>query len=85
MLGCTMAFTESDKPVEIARFVDRSQAELALSALRASGIEAHLDQTFTSSLHHLLTPVGIRLFVRASDAQSATIALQSQDDAAGTN
>jgi hypothetical protein len=75
-----MQLRQADDLVEIGRFADRLQAELALSVIRGSGMEGHIDQPFTSSLHHLLTPLGIRLFVRASDAARAKMLLQPADD-----
>jgi hypothetical protein len=72
---------EPNVPVEIARFLDVRQAELALSVLNGSGIEGHLDQPFTGSIapHYMLGSGGVRLFVRAEDADRATLLLESPE------
>lgn len=77
-----MAFTELNEPVMIARFLDLRQAQLALSVLEGSDIEGYLDQPFMASIapHYMFGSGGIRLFVRAEDAQRAIIGLQPPDD-----
>jgi hypothetical protein len=72
---------EQDTPVEIARFLDIRQAELALSVLEGSGIEAYLDQPYTASIapHYMLGSGGVRLFVRAEDADRATLLLRTPE------
>jgi hypothetical protein len=69
---------DPDKPVEIGRFLDLRQAEIALSVLEASDIEGFLDQPFTASIapHYMFMSGGVRLFVRAEDAERARVALQ---------
>jgi hypothetical protein len=73
-----MASTKADEPVLIARFIDLRQAEFALSVLEGSGIEGYIDPPFMASLapHYFLGSGGVRLFVRAEDAERAIIALQ---------
>ena len=70
---------EQTEPVEIARFLDLRAAEVALSVLTASGIEAYLDQPYTASLYSVVTG-GVRLFVRAEDVERATEALQPPEE-----
>ena len=74
--------TEGDEPVEIARFLDLRAAQFALSVLEGSGIQGHLDQPFMASIapHYMFAVGGIRLFVRAEDAERAMIALQPPPD-----
>lgn len=69
---------EQTEPVVIARFLDLRAAEIALSVLTASGIEGHLDQPYTASLAppYSFGSGGVRLFVRAEDAERAIEALQ---------
>ena len=50
-----MTDREETDPVAIASFFDRMQAEVALSVLRAAGIEGHIDQPFLSSPTRLRT------------------------------
>ena len=66
------------EPVEIARFLDLRAAEIAVSVLAGSGIEGHLDQPYIASLapHYSFGGGGVRLFVRAEDAERAIEALQ---------
>lgn len=72
-----MTPTDPNAPVEIARFLDIRQAQLALSVLNGSGIEGYLDQPYTGSIapHYMLGSGGIRLFVRPEDAHRATLLL----------
>ena len=76
-----MTPNEPDAPVEIARFLDVRQAELALSVLNGSGIDGYLDQPFTGSIapHYMLGSGGVRLFVRAEDADRATALLNAPE------
>lgn len=75
---------DPEDPVEIGRFLDLRQAEIALSVLEGSGIEGFLDQPFTASIapHYMFGSGGIRLFVRGEDAERARIALQTPDEPA---
>ena len=72
---------DQSEPVEIARFLDLRAAEIALSVLASSGIEGHLDQPYTASLapHYSFGSGGVRLFVRAEDAERAAEALQAPE------
>ena len=76
-----MKSLEQDAPIEIARFLDIRQAELALSVLRGSAIDAYLDQPFTASIapHYMLGSGGVRLFVGAGDMDRATLLLKSTE------
>jgi Putative prokaryotic signal transducing protein len=77
-----MAKLEPTDPVEIARFLDLRAAEIALSVLESSGIEGHLDQPYIASLapHYSFGTGGVRLFVRAEDAERAIEALQPPNE-----
>jgi hypothetical protein len=71
--------SESSEPVVIARFIDIRQAEFARSVLEGSGIEGYIDPPYMASLapHYFLGSGGVRLFVRAEDAERAILALQA--------
>ncbi len=73
---------DEDEPVEIKRFIGVRDAEFALSVLDGSGIEGFLDQPFTASIapHYMFGSGGVRLFVRAKDAERAIVALQHPAD-----
>ena len=59
--------------VEIARFVDLTEAQVAASALRASGMEVMLQNEFHGQANFLVVPAlgGFRLWVPEDDAADA--------------
>ena len=80
-----VGFMDPDEPVEIARFIHLQEAELALSVLVGSGIDGYLDQPYAASIapHHMIGSGGVRLFVRARDAERAREILQTPADSGG--
>lgn len=72
----------SEDIVEVARFIDVRQAELARSVLEGSGIECYLDQPYTGSIapHYMLGSGGVRLMVRASELERAKEVLDSLEE-----
>lgn len=71
--------SRSDEPVEIARFSNIHQAELACSVLKGSGVEAFIDQEFAGSIapHTMFNAGGIRLYVAAPWKERALEVLQA--------
>ena len=73
------------EPVEVARFIDVRQAELAVSVLEGSGIEAFIDQPFTGNIapHYMFNRGGIRVFVPAEAKERALEVLAALDAGSG--
>lgn len=70
------------RPVVIARFLDLREAEMALSVLQGSELEAWLDQPFTASIapHYMFGFGGIALYVRERDLERAREVLGSGEE-----
>lgn len=73
---------DPNRPTVVARFLDLREAEMALSALQGSGLEAWLDQPFTASIapHYMFGFGGIALYVRERDTVRAREILGSGDE-----
>lgn len=70
---------DPNRPVVIARFLDLRDAEMALSVLQGSGLEAWLDQPFTASIapHYMFGFGGVALYVREGEFERARDVLGS--------
>lgn len=73
---------DPNRPTVVARFLDLREAEMALSVLQGSGLEAWLDQPFTASIapHYMFGFGGIALYVREHDTVRAREILGSGDE-----
>lgn len=70
---------DPNRPTVIARFLDLREAEMALSVLQGSGLEAWLDQPFTASIapHYMFGFGGVALYVREGEVERAREVLGS--------
>jgi hypothetical protein len=73
---------DPNRPTVVARFLDLREAEMALSVLEGSGLEAWLDQPFTASIapHYMFGFGGIALYVRERDVERAKDVLGTEED-----
>jgi Putative prokaryotic signal transducing protein len=81
----TMPSSEQDpsahaEPVVVAVVTDLGEAEIVQAKLRASGIEAFVDDQLEGGVLPVEGEPGVAILVRAADADDARIAL---DDASG--
>lgn len=75
-----MSFEEADEPklITIRTFTNETEAHLAKGALEAFGIDCMIARDDCGGQRpHLALTGGLRLLVRAEDAQSAAEALQA--------
>ena len=69
----------NDEAVVLARYLDIRSAELAVSVLEGSEIEAFINVPYTSSMfpHLMLNRGGVAVFVREQDLGTARAILES--------
>ena len=71
----------ADRPVVVASFIDVHLAEFAISVLAGSGIDSFIDPEVLGRFRHLMLAAGgVRLFVRAADAERAVAVLRSSEE-----
>lgn len=68
-----------DEPVEIGRFFNVNDAELVVSVLAGSDIDAFIDMPFTGTIapYYLIGSGGVRVVVRRRDQDRAFEVLDS--------
>jgi hypothetical protein len=69
----------NDDAVVLARYLDIRTAEMAVSILEGSEIDAFINVPYTSSMfpHLMLNRGGVAVFVRTDDLESARAVLDS--------
>jgi hypothetical protein len=74
------AGAEHAEPVVVALVTDLGEAEIVQAKLRASGIEAFVDDQLEGGVLPVEGEPGVAILVRAADADDARVAL---DDSVG--